>query len=58
MSEDRDKIINEIKKELDNKKSILEIIKKIEENNKQLLDLYEEKKEYLGAYFIPDELLK
>ena len=58
MSEDRDKIINEIKKDLDNKKSILEIIKKIEENNKQLLDLYEEKKEYLGAYFIPDELLK
>ena len=58
MSEDRDKIINEIKKELDNKKSILEIIKKIEENNKQLLDLYEEKKEYLGAYFIPNSLIK
>lgn len=43
MSEDREKLINEIKNDLDSKKSILEIIKKIEENNKQLLDLYEEK---------------
>lgn len=49
---------NELKKEIAKKDEILEVINEIEKTENEIEELHEEENEYIGAYFIPDEILK
>ena len=60
MTEDMQELEEERKnllEELEDRKETKEIIEEIEKNEKELESLREEEKDYIGAYFIPEELL-
>ena len=61
MTEDMQELEEERKnllEELEDRKETKEIIEEIEKNEKELESLKEEENEYIGAYFIPKEILE